>query len=143
MEVIADSVVNETENITLSCRFSGLPPTQVNWSRFDNTDLMNDKKFSISQSNITLPEGGAETTLCLSITSVDGSDTGSYTCTAYNFAHGPSEAPDVNATTFNLLVQSKSLNEITIAYPTIVGYTVVQCVTSQCLNKKEAPNKVM
>lgn len=105
---IGNSVVNETQNINLTCVVFGLPEPAVKWSRFDFQSISTDSsKFITYTSNSQFQTGGVEVQSTLQISSVDGNDTGNYTCTAVNQPHGPGTPSNSTSSMFSILVQSK------------------------------------
>ena len=67
-------------SVTLICSFIGLPTPNITWTGPSGQQLLSNSHFTIqSSSNLTQ----------LTINSLNGSDTGNYTCTATNYL-GPS-----------------------------------------------------
>lgn len=102
----------EKQNTNLTCFAFGLPEPIVMWSRFDLLTIpLNNSKFVTYRVRRFPENGGLEVQLTLQINSVDGSDTGNYTCSAVNQPLG-SELPETATTsTADLLVQSKLEDE--------------------------------
>ena len=111
MNTIALPVVNETQNVNMSCIVFGLPEPKVTWSRFDTSNLstaaMSGSKFAIYTTTSYPPDGGVMVHSTLQVNSVNGTDTGNYTCTSENYAHGTNLPADVDEETFHVLVQSE------------------------------------
>ena len=104
------AVVNETQTINMNCTFFSLPSPNITWSRsgfflIPSMQIMDNEKYTIYTTNIP-SDGGVLSLSTLEIMNVDGLDTGSYTCLASNFAHGPSAPVDTSSNTFSVLVQS-------------------------------------
>ena len=92
----------------MTCTFFGLPTPSVNWTRFDNTNLaMFPNKFTIFKT-VTKPiSGGMLVDSTLQVTDVDETDTGTYTCTAFNHVYGSLTDTNITQHTFSVTVQSK------------------------------------
>ena len=100
------AVVNETQTINMSCTFFSLPSPDITWSRsIPSMEIMDNEKYTIYTMNIP-SDGGVLSLSTLEIMNVVGLDTGSYTCLASNFAHGPSAPVDTSSNTFTVIVQS-------------------------------------
>ena len=108
---IALPVVNESQDINMSCIVFGLPEPQVTWTRFDSSNISatatSGSKFAIRMIKSYPVAGGIMVHSTLQINSVNGTDTGNYTCTSKNYAHGHNFPADVDEETFHVLVQSK------------------------------------
>ena len=90
----------------MSCTFFSLPSPDITWSRsIPSMEIMDNEKYTIYTMNIP-SDGGVLSLSTLEIMNVVGLDTGSYTCLASNFAHGPSAPVDTSSNTFPVLVQS-------------------------------------
>ena len=106
-------IVNESQTVNMTCSVFGLPKPSVNWSRFDFTDLntvaINSSQFAVYVTSHVVDGGGVMVNSTLEVTDVDGGDTGNYTCTCENNAHGINLPADVDSETFHVLVQSELL----------------------------------
>ena len=104
-------VVNESQTVNMTCSVFGLPMPSVNWSRFDSNDLnavaINTSRFAVYVTSSIAEGGGVTVNSTLEVTNVDGADTGNYTCTCENNAHGANLPADVDSETFSVLVQSE------------------------------------
>lgn len=111
LNTIALPVVNESQDINMSCIVFGLPEPQVTWSRFDSSNISatatSGSKFAIHVIKSYPVAGGVMVHSTLQINSVNGTDTGNYTCISKNYAHGHNFPADVDEETFHVLVQSK------------------------------------
>lgn len=108
--MVALNVVNQTQTVNMTCVFFGLPPPLVNWTRYDNVDLVGSAKFNIFSSEIQQVDGGVLVYSTLQIVDVNEGDTGTYMCTAFNQAHGPMANINVTNHNFSVVVQSKLLS---------------------------------
>ena len=109
-KAIAESVINQSQTVNMTCVYFGLPTPRVNWSRFDYNDLSNmEPKFIVYTSSVNASDGGVYTRSTLQVDNVNETDTGNYTCTGVNQAHGAMATPDITTHTFEVLVQSKLL----------------------------------
>ena len=100
-------IVNQSQNINMTCRFLSLPPSNITWSRSDSTDLSNSNKFMTFIDYEMRPEGGMISSSTLQVLDVGEGDTGNYSCTARNRAGGPSELLNITTKSFHVQVQSK------------------------------------
>ena len=93
----------------MSCTFFSLPSPDITWSRSGFSipfmQITDNEKYTIYTTNIS-SDGGVLSLSTLEIMNVDGLDTGSYTCLASNFAHGPFAPVDMSSNTFPVIVQS-------------------------------------
>ena len=98
-------VVNETEDINITCRASGLPAPEIMLSHNINTSRV----MADSPDQILQPSGLYEVTRTFTVVATEDGDSGSLSCVAQSMI------PDVNATdpvfsdtvNFQLVVQSK------------------------------------
>ena len=139
MGFVGNSIVNETQNVNVTCIVFGLPEPVVTWSRLDigiinrsnveflpepshtqaqdgGTELLpspqldpgsNDPKFVTYSSSEQVPGGGMEVRSTLQINTLNGSDTGNYTCMAANRPLGPQMPSISSSAAFRIVVQSK------------------------------------
>lgn len=109
---MVDPVVNETQSTNLTCFAFGLPQPTVMWSRFDLLTIPADSsKFVTYEVTRVPPTGGLEVQFTLQINSVNGSDTGNYTCTAINQPLGSGFPESSTSSVVELLVQSELEDE--------------------------------
>ena len=105
---VTSLVVNETQNVNLTCSVFGFPTPNVTWSRFDLPAIpAGSPKFVTYTSSSPVLTGGMEAQSILQINAVNGSDTGNYTCTGVNQPLGPEKPTDVDNAVLYLLVQSE------------------------------------
>ena len=98
--------VNEMDSVSLMCTARGFPAVDITW-RYQNTQLMDsDPGLSIQSVTVESDNGFLDTTSTLTISSVDRSDAGNYTCVASNTVFG-SPASDMQQ--FMLTVNCKYL----------------------------------
>ena len=98
-------VVNETEDINITCRASGLPATEIMLSHNINTSRV----MAGSPDQILQPSGLYEVTRTFTVVATEDGDSGNLSCMAQSMI------PEVNATdpvfsdtvNFQLVVQSK------------------------------------
>ena len=139
MGFVGNSIVNETQNVNVTCIVFGLPEPVVTWSRLDIGNInrssldfspepshtqaqdegmellpspqldpgSNNPKFATYSSSGQVPGGGVEVRSTLQINSLNGSDTGNYTCMAVNRPLGPQMPRDSSSAAFRIVVQSK------------------------------------
>ena len=104
-------VVNETQNVNLTCVMFGLPTPNVMWRRFDLAAIPADSsKFVTYTSSSSVPTGGMEGRSVLQVNAVNGSDTGNYTCTGVNQLLGLDTPTAIDSAVLDLLVQSKLID---------------------------------
>ena len=137
---VGNPVVNETQNVNVTCIAFGLPEPVVTWSRPDIGNITsNSTEFAPTTSNPQVQEGGTnlqpvpqidladsdsakfvtyttsepvqgggmEVRSTLQVNSVNGNDTGNYTCTAENQPLGPDMPRNSSSSVFMMVVQSK------------------------------------
>lgn len=110
--LILDPVVTEMLNTSLTCVVFGLPEPSVTWSRFDLPAIpTGSSKFVTHMASSFVVTGGMEVQSTLQINSVDGNDTGTYTCTAVNQPLGVGSPESSTSSTVDLLVQSEFQDE--------------------------------
>ena len=82
--------VNEMDSVSLVCSARGFPAVDITWW-YQNTQLM-DSDLGLSIQSVTVEgvNGFLDTTSTLTISSVDRSDAGNYTCVASNTVFGDS-----------------------------------------------------
>ena len=102
--------VNETYSVNFVCSARGFPAVDITW-RYQNTQFMDsDPGLSIQSVTVENNNGFLDTTSTLTISSVDRSDAGNYTCVASNTLFG---SPMSDMQQFILTVNCKYL--VTIA----------------------------
>ena len=98
--------VNETHSVNLVCSARGFPAVDITWW-YQNTQLMDsDPRLSIQSVTEENDNGIFNTTSTLTISSVDRSDAGNYTCVASNTVFG---SPASEMQQFMLTVNCKYL----------------------------------
>ena len=97
---------NETDSVSLACSARGYPAVDITWW-YQNTQLMDsDPGLSIQSMTEENENGFLDTTSTLTVSSVDRSDAGNYTCVASNTVFG-SPASDMHQ--FMLTVNCKCI----------------------------------
>ena len=111
MNTVALPVVNESQNVNMTCVVFGLPKPTVTWSRFDSNNLtitaMGNSKFTVYETSVVPVTGGVMVNSILEINNINGTDTGNYTCSSVNYAHGTDSPANVDQESFHVLVQSE------------------------------------
>ena len=99
--------VNETDSVSLVCTARGFPAVDITWWYQSTTQLMDsDPGLSIQSMTVEMNDGFLDTTSTLTIPSVDGADTGNYSCVASNTVFG---SPVQDLQQFMLTVNCKCL----------------------------------
>ena len=97
---------NETDSVSFVCSARGFPAVDITWW-YQNTQLMDsDPRLSIQSVTVENNNGFLDTTSTLTISSVNRSDAGNYTCVASSTVFG---SPVSDMQQFVLTVNCKYL----------------------------------